>query len=157
MRQLVSDAQKSTPVESSLSILPMLKSQEHRAWYCLATLDESWFYSNTDYESIWPPPGEKVAEMPRVTIPCKQLMITIVWDPSGFNLIGVLPSGHKLNSSYSRKEILEPLSEWRRAQAGRAGRKLIVHADTACPQTAAASHEFMDENGLERAIHPLYS
>jgi hypothetical protein len=35
----------------------------------------------------------------------------------------------------------------------------IVRADNdnARPHTAAASQEFMEENGLERAIHPPYS
>jgi hypothetical protein len=36
-------------------------------------------------------------------------------------------------------------------------RKLSVYADNARAHTAAASQEFMEENGLERAIHPLYS
>jgi transposase len=33
----------------------------------------------------------------------------------------------------------------------------IVHADKARPHTAAASQEFIEENGFERAIHPQYS
>jgi hypothetical protein len=34
---------------------------------------------------------------------------------------------------------------------------LIVLADNAPLHTAVASQEFMEENGLERAIHPPYS
>jgi hypothetical protein len=34
---------------------------------------------------------------------------------------------------------------------------LIVYADNARPQTAAASQEFMEENELERATRPPYS
>jgi histone-lysine N-methyltransferase SETMAR len=36
---------------------------------------------------------------------------------------------------------------------------MIVHANTARPHayTAAASQEVMEENGLGRAIHPVYS
>jgi hypothetical protein len=76
-------------------------------------------------------------------------MVTIVWNPSGFHLISVLPNGCKFNSSYYRIKIFEPLSELRREQAGGADRKLIVHADNAAPHTAAASQEFMDENELD--------
>jgi hypothetical protein len=89
----------------------------------------------------------------------QQLMATIVLNPSGLPLVGILPNGYKFNSNYYRKEreIFEPLSEWRREQAGGADRKLIVHANNAPPHTAAVSQEFMEENGLERAIHPPYS
>jgi histone-lysine N-methyltransferase SETMAR len=34
---------------------------------------------------------------------------------------------------------------------------LIVHADNTRPHTATAPQEFMNEDGLERAIHPPYS
>jgi hypothetical protein len=84
-------------------------------------------------------------------------MIANVWDPSGLHVICVLISGCNFNSSYYRRETLEPPSEWRHEQAGGAGRKLIVHAEKARPHIAAASQQFMEENGLERAIHPLYS
>jgi hypothetical protein len=71
----------------------------------------------------------------------------------------VLPNGCKFNSRDYRREILEPFSEWRREQAGGVGPELIVHADNIPPHTrsAAASHEFMEQNGLERAVHPPYS
>jgi hypothetical protein len=86
-------------------------------------------------------------------------MVIIVCNPSGFHLIGVLLNGCKFNISDYRREILEPLSEWQREQTGGANRNLIVHADNARPYTytAAASQEFMEENGLERAIHQPYS
>jgi hypothetical protein len=34
---------------------------------------------------------------------------------------------------------------------------LIVHADNAHPHVAASSQEFIEENGLETAIHQPYS
>jgi hypothetical protein len=119
----------------------MLQVQESRAWHDVVTLDESWLYCNTDHESIWLPPGERVPEMPRVTIQCKTLMVTIVCNPSGFHLLRILPSRCKFNSSYYRKEILEPLSEWQSEQAGGAGRKLIVHADKARLHTQRRHHK----------------
>jgi histone-lysine N-methyltransferase SETMAR len=85
-------------------------------------------------------------------------MITIVWDPSRFHLIPVLPNGCKFNSSYSLREMLESLSEWRREQAGGAGRKLIVHADNTRPHTQRQHHKnSWRRMDLERAIHSPYS
>jgi hypothetical protein len=86
-------------------------------------------------------------------------MVTIVWNPNGFHLIHILPSGGKFNRCYHRREIFESLSEGRREQAGGADRKLIVHAENARHHrhTVAASHHFMQENGPERAIHPPHS
>jgi hypothetical protein len=52
--------------------------------------------------------------------------------------------GPNSNGSHYRTEMLEPLSEWRRKEAGRAGRNLIIHADNARPHTAAFSQEFME-------------
>jgi hypothetical protein len=77
----------------------------------------------------------KFPERTGVTIESTQLMVTIVWNCSGFHLICVRPSGCKSNNSYYRREreILEPLSELRREQAGGAGRRLIVHANNAGP------------------------
>jgi hypothetical protein len=91
----------------------------------------------------------------------QKAMVTIVWNPSGFHLISILPNGCKFNNNYYRREILEPLSEWRCAQASdtNRNRKLIVHADNAGPHTytAAASKTVIEENRLERTIHPPYS
>jgi hypothetical protein len=128
-------------VKSSLSLRRIFEVQEQRAWHDVVTLDESWFYCATDYEPIGLPPGEQVSERPRVITQCKNLMVTIVWNPSGFHLIRVLPSGCKFNNSYCRREILEPLSEWRREQVGGAGRNLIVHANNAYPHTQRQHHK----------------
>jgi hypothetical protein len=89
----------------------------------------------------------------------KQLMVIMVWNPSGFHVIQALPSGCNFNTGCHRREseIREPLSEWRREQAAGASRKLIVHADNTRRHMAAAAQEFTEDNGLERAIHPQYS
>jgi hypothetical protein len=85
-------------------------------------------------------------------------MITIVWNPTGFHVIQVLPSRYKCNSSYYQNEILGPLSEWQSEQAGAASRRLIVHADNPRPHihiaAAATSQKFMDENAMIKASHP---
>jgi hypothetical protein len=92
----------------------MLEVQEQRAWRDIVTMDESWFYHSIDHESIWPRTGEKVPErIPvSVSVQCKKLIVTIVWDPTGFRVISVLPKGCKFNSDSYQSEMLKPLSEW---------------------------------------------
>jgi hypothetical protein len=139
--QPLPDAQKVRRVQSSWRLLWMLEPQEQRAWREVVTLYESWFHCSPDYESIWLSPGARVFEMPHVTIPCKQLMVAIVWKSSGFHLMRVLSSNCKFNSSCYRREILEPFSEWRREPSGRTGRILIVHADNTRPHTQRQHHK----------------
>jgi hypothetical protein len=81
--------------------------------------------------------GFHLVESP--TIQCKKLMIIIVWNPSRFHLIRVLPSGRKFNKSDHRKEVFAPFSEWRREQASGAGRKLTVHVENARPHIHSGS------------------
>jgi hypothetical protein len=154
--QLPSDAQKVRRVELALSLLWRLETLEQRAWHDIVSSDESWFYCSKRYESMWLSPGEKGLERPRVSIQCNTLVVTIGWNPSGFHLMCLLPNGRKCNSNYYRREILESLSELRREQAGSANQTLIVRADHAHPQTPAASQAFIEENRLEKAIHPSY-
>jgi hypothetical protein len=40
---------------------------------------------------------------------------------------------------------------------GRTDRKLIVHADNACFQTAKITLQYMEQNLMQRAPHPAYS
>jgi hypothetical protein len=45
-------------------------------------------------------------------------MLTIVWNPSGFHLVNILPKRLKFNASYYVTQILDPLSKRRRTQVG---------------------------------------
>jgi hypothetical protein len=90
----------------------MLEGQEQRAWHDVVTLDESWFDYNTDHESIWLRPGDKVPERTRVTPRCKRLMVISVWNARGFHGIRVLPKGCKFNSSYYQSgEVDKPAQQ----------------------------------------------
>jgi hypothetical protein len=51
---ILSSPQKLQPVDLSSSLVWTLEVQERRAWHDIVTLDGSWFYDSTDYESIWP-------------------------------------------------------------------------------------------------------
>jgi transposase len=144
-------------VACSNQLLTVLNQQRPRHWRDIVTLDESWFYFHTDYETIWLPQGATPPERERQTIQSKKMMVTIVWNPTGFYQLYALPKGAKFNSAYYISEILTPLVEWRSQQGAPPNQPLLVHADNARPHTSRKVTTFFEENGLERAPHPPYS
>jgi hypothetical protein len=76
-------------------------------------------------------------------------MLTIVWDPNDFQVINVLSKGIKFNINYYITEVLTPLVEWRKNQAGRTDPKLIVHVDKARLYTATVSLDYQQQNGMK--------
>jgi hypothetical protein len=89
----MSDAQKSNRVELSQAFLSVLRTQQGRHWHDIITLIEWWFYLNTDHESIWLPADEKVPEREWHIIQSEKLILTIVWNISGFHLINLFSKG----------------------------------------------------------------
>jgi hypothetical protein len=81
-------------------------------------------------------------------------MFMIVWNPRGFRLIKVIEKGRKFNADYYIAEILDSLSQWRSIEATGHDRKLLMHADNACPHTAKLSTQYFNENRMKSAPHP---
>jgi hypothetical protein len=82
------------------------------------------------------------------------MMVTIVWNHTGFYRIVALPRGMKFNADY---HILNPLAEWRKSQVGGSDRRLHVHADNGRPHTVEWVTEFLAGNDMKKACHPPYS
>jgi hypothetical protein len=78
----------------------------------MVTLHESWFYLNGDHELIWIQGYEEITERERHTVQSEKMMIEIVWNPSGFHLIKLLPKLSKFNASYYATQIPVPASVW---------------------------------------------
>jgi hypothetical protein len=98
---LLSHSEKLNRVTLPQELLPMVERQKQRSWHDIVTLDESWFCLslNTDHELIWrQPDGEIPGREPR-TIRSEKVMLTIVWNSSGYPLINVLQKGFKFNAS----------------------------------------------------------
>ena len=153
----LSDQQKAIRVNLSRELLRVLEVQQSRSWHDIVTLDESWFYFSTDHERMWLAPGETVPDRERHLIQSPKMMITIVWNPSGFHIVTALPKGLKFNACYYTREILQENKNWREQQGVGGGRKLSVHSDNARPHTAKLSMDFLNPNGVTKAPHPLYS
>jgi hypothetical protein len=81
-------------------------------------MDESWFYYITDHELIWLPPDGKVSDLERVTIQTCTVMLTLMWDSTGFAAVIATESGCKFNIGDYVSKMLTPLSEWWRERGG---------------------------------------
>jgi hypothetical protein len=84
-------------------------------------------------------------------------MVTIFWNPTGFDRIGVLLKGMKFNADYHSFHILDPFAQRQRSQLGGSDRPLNVHTDNARRHTAKMVTEFLAGNGMKKAPHPPYS
>jgi hypothetical protein len=69
--------------------------------------------------------------------------LTIVWNPSGFYVISVIPTGIKFNTGHYITDVLFPLAEWHKIHVGRTDQKLILPADNVRPDTATKSLDFL--------------
>jgi hypothetical protein len=114
----------------------------------MVTFDELRFCLNVDHERIRLHPNEEIPERERHTIQSEKVMTTIIWDPSAFHLIKLMPNGFQFNANYYVAQILGPISVWRGTQIGRTNRKLISHADNARPHTAKVTLDFMERKGI---------
>jgi hypothetical protein len=79
-------------------------------------------------------------------------MLRIVWNPNGFHLINVVSKGIKFNAEHYIINILISLAERRETPVDRTERKLIVHADDACPHTAKMRSDSLEQNGTKQHI-----
>jgi hypothetical protein len=98
-----------------------------------------------------------VPERERHTIQSEKVMLTIAWNPTGFDLIDFLSRRAKFNGTHDVTNLLSPLAIWREAQIEMTDRKLIVHSDNSGAHTARRALDFLEQNGMERAPHPPYS
>jgi hypothetical protein len=85
------------------------------------TLDEASFYFSTDHAS-------------RITHQfgsVQKMMLTVVWNPRGFQLIDVLPNGSKFNAGHYISHILSPLPEILAPYQDGTGRYFVIRTDNA--------------------------
>jgi hypothetical protein len=81
----------------SSSLLRMLHAQQQRAWHDVVTLDESQFCCRIDRESI----------RLHATVQCTRLMVTMVWNPTGFHVIGVFQMGANSTAAVMKEKEKE--------------------------------------------------
>jgi hypothetical protein len=97
------------------------------------TMDESWFDDMIDHEQIWLPHSGKVPDGECVIVQSKNVMLTIMWSPTGFATVTARDRGCKFNAGYYVSEVRTPLSEPCGERGGGNFGNLAVHADNSRP------------------------
>jgi hypothetical protein len=103
---------------------------------------------------IWLPHDELPPSSLKQTIASQKLMITVVWNPHGFQVIQSLPKRIKWTSRYYSDNILSEIGALRDVDIHR---EMIIRADKAGPQVVKWATEYMDHNSLKTAPHSPYS
>jgi hypothetical protein len=92
-------------VTLSQELLPMLEQQKRRSGDDIVIFDESLFCLNAKHELIWLQPDGEIPERERPTIQSEKVMLTIVWNLSGFHMINVLSKEFKFNAIFYVTQI----------------------------------------------------
>jgi hypothetical protein len=90
----------------SIKLLRQLRSIEHYGWQFIITFGEPWFDLSTDHGQIWIRVEEQPPERPRHTVQDPKMIVTIAWNPLGFQLFDALPRSNVFNLEYYRVSIL---------------------------------------------------
>jgi histone-lysine N-methyltransferase SETMAR len=139
-------------------MLPFLHIAERDGWHHFVTGDESWFFFNISPRRMWTLSRDDVVTKSRHDIQSKQLMFTIIWNPSGFYVISRLPNYSKMNSVYFVTNIFIPI-EQAIFPGGKAPheRRRVVHFDSYSVHTSRISTEWFEEHSILRMPHPPHS
>jgi hypothetical protein len=89
----------------------MLQHQKDKACDSVVTIDDSWFYFTTDHDWIWLPEVTEAPKREGIIIQSRKIMVTIVWDPTGFYRIVALHKGMKFDAAYAIPQMVDPLAE----------------------------------------------
>jgi hypothetical protein len=126
--------------EHARPMLSFLHIAERDGWHHLVTADESWFFFNTLPCHMWTLSRNDVITKPRLDVQSKKFMFTIIWNPSGFYVINILPNDTKMNSAYFVTNIFIPFIPLEQAifHRGRAlhQKRLVVHLDNCSIHTS---------------------
>jgi hypothetical protein len=134
----------------------MLDVQRDRAWREIVTLDESWFYLSTDYELVWLPRDEKFPKENDTQFN-RKIHADDCLESARVPFDQGSRKGCKFNAGHYIAEILEPLSQWSSIETAGNKRKLLVHADNACPHISKLSTQYFNENQMKSAPYSPYS
>jgi hypothetical protein len=81
-------------------MLAALRVQEHNQWHKSVTGDESWFYFEYVRDRLWFSSLDNTPDYPNKTIATKKHVLTVVWNPDGFQVVTILPTGASFNSAW---------------------------------------------------------
>jgi hypothetical protein len=107
---------------------------------------------------MWTLSRDDVATKPRQQIQSKKFMFTIIWNPTGFYVVDILPNDAKMNSDYfviniliSREQIIFPC---RRASHDK---QLVISVDNCSVDICGGSTDWLEKHGIHRMSDQYYS
>jgi hypothetical protein len=129
----------------------------------MSTVEESWFMvlliDKSDHKMIWLPDGDQVPDREKHVIQNPKLMLTLVWNLHGFQVVDVMPC-RAMPSQKERRSRPPKISEIfsLRSLLGveRNERRLFMHAGIAKSHAAHMTRPFYDDNFLRIALHPRH-
>jgi hypothetical protein len=89
-----------------------------------------------DHEIIWMSPGENVFDQECHTIQSHKFMVTVIWNPIGFHIVKLSPTGDICNNLYYIGKIQQDIISWWQIQRKQTGLRLIIYSDNTHPHTA---------------------
>jgi hypothetical protein len=85
-------------------------------------------------------------------------MFTIIWNLHSFHIVDKLPNDIKMKSDYFVTKILSPLEQAIFIRGRDMHQKIfVIHIDNCSVHTSRASTYWLDEHGMHRMLHLLYS
>jgi hypothetical protein len=87
----------------------VLLSAQKDGWHHLVAGDGSWFFLSYSPGRMWVVTRDDVASKPGWEIRTAKFMLTNVWNPVGFRVIGKLSDDFTMKANYFTENILGPL------------------------------------------------
>jgi hypothetical protein len=99
-----------------------------------------------------------MAARPRLDIQSKKIILTIIWNPSGFHVVDRLPNDAKMNSAYF---VTNKVTQFEQAifPRGRAPhqKRFVIHLDNCSVHISRASRDWLEEHDMRGMPQPSYS
>jgi hypothetical protein len=144
--------------EYAKNMLPFLHAVERDGWHHLMTGDESWFFFDISRHRMWTLSRDDVATKSRQQIHSKKIMFTIIWNPTGFDIVDRLPNDTKMNSDYfvtntfiSLEQMIFP------CRMAPHEKRLVVSADNCSVHTSRGSIDWLEKYGIHGMPEQYYS
>jgi hypothetical protein len=97
--------------DDARAMFPLLHAAQRDRWHQIVTGDESRFFFDTSSRRMWILSRDNMATKSRQQIQSKKFPFPIIWNPTGFYVVGRLPNDIKMNIAYFVTNVLPPLEE----------------------------------------------
>jgi hypothetical protein len=94
------DDLKLIPVKMCQTMLTALRVHQLNQWHSTVTGDESWFYSEYIRDRLWVSSLDNSPGYANGTIATEKHMLTVFWNPDGFQVVTILRTGASFNSTW---------------------------------------------------------